>query len=275
MPLRRLVLILGLLTPATSAAQSADSLASSSGPTRAPRSYGALQSSPPRHLATPIRLWHVGAALGGVALVSLADHEVQRYIVDHRTQGEQDLADKWQQWGEGPIPIAITLGTLGTGLVLRKPEVARTGGRLATSLVAVTLLGRGLKKAIGRARPSEADDQYTFDPFGTYNAFPSGHTITAFAISTVLADAIDNKWADVGLYGLAAGTGVSRLVGNHHWLSDVTGAAILGITTAKVVDGKWRIFGLQAPELLTGPGGAGMRWTLDVPGLRGAPRARN
>src|SRR5574338_1670378 len=97
MPLRRLVLILGLLIPAASAAQSADSLA----------------VSPPRHPATPIRLWHVGAALGGVALVSLADHDVQRYIVDHRTQGEQDLASAWQQWGEGPIPVGLTLGTIG------------------------------------------------------------------------------------------------------------------------------------------------------------------
>jgi membrane-associated phospholipid phosphatase len=207
--------------------------------------------------------------------VSLADHDLQRYIVDHRTQGAQHLADRWQQWGEGPIPIGITLGTLGAGLVLGKPEVTRTGGRLATSLITVTLLGRGMKRAIGRARPSEADDQYTFDPFSDCNAFPSGHTITAFALSTTLADAIDNRWADVGLYALAGGTAASRLVGNHHWLSDVTGGAILGITVAKVVDGRWRLFGLESPEFLTGPPGAGLRWTLDVPALRGASRTRD
>lgn len=261
MPFRSGVLALGLAFPAVAVAQVADSV-----PT-AP--------APQRPSASPIRLWQVGAAIGGVALVSLADHDVQRYIVDHRTQGEQDLADKWQQWGEGPIPVTITLGTIGAGLILRKPEVTRTGGRLAASLVAVTLLGRGMKKAIGRARPSEATDQYTFDPFGTYNAFPSGHTITAFAISTTLADAIDDRWADVGLYTAAAGTGVSRLVGNHHWLSDITGAAILGITVAKVVDGKWSLFGLHSPEFLVGPQGAGLRWGLDLPALRGAPGPRN
>lgn len=261
MSFRHLLLALGLVLPASLGAQSTDSVPSA--------------AAPQRPSAPAIRLWHIGAAIGGVALVSLTDKSVQRYVVDHRTQGEQDLADKWQQWGEGPIPIGITLGTLGAGLVLGKPEVTRTGGRLATSLIAVTLLGRGMKKVVGRARPSEASDQYTFDPFGTYNAFPSGHTITAFAISTTLADAIDNRWADVGLYTLAAGTGVSRLVGNHHWLSDVTGAALLGITTAKVVDGKWSLFGLHSPEFLTGPQGAGLRWTFDVPALRGAPRARD
>ena len=221
-----------------------------------------------------VRAWQIGAAIGGIAVTSLADNSLQRYIIDHRTQGEQDLADQWQKWGEGPIPVGITLGTLGAGLILGRPEVTRTGGRLATSLVVVTLLGRGMKKAIGRSRPSEASDQYHFDPFGIPNSFPSGHTITGFAISTTLADAIHNKWADAGLYTLAAGTGVSRLVGNHHWLSDVVGGAVLGITTAKVVDGKWSIFGLHSPELLTGPGSYGLRWTADLPALRGAPSGR-
>jgi len=244
-----------MISAATAAAQTPDSV---------PPATDSVRPSAP----APIRLWQVGAAIGGVAAVSLADKGLRTWIIDHRTQGEQDVAGQWQKWGEGSIPVGLTLGTIGAGLILRKPEVTRTGGRLATSLVVVTLLGRGMKKAIGRARPSEGPDQYTFDPFGKFNAFPSGHTITAFAVSTTLADAIDNKWADVGLYTLAAGTGVSRLVGDHHWLSDVVGAAVLGTTVAKVFDGRWRIFGLRSPEFLTGARGASLRWTADIPGLR-------
>lgn len=259
---RGLTLLTLLVTAPAVAAQTPDSVPSA-GPTVRPCA------------CAPVRLWHIGAAIGGVAVISLADQDIQRFVVGHRTQGEQDLANNWQKWGEGPIPIGITLGALGTGLIFNKPEVTRTGGRLATSLVVVTLLGRGMKKVIGRARPSEANDQYTFDPFGTYNAFPSGHTITAFALSTTLADAIDNKWADVGLYTLAVGTGASRMIGNHHWLSDVVAAALLGTTVAKVVDGKWKIFGLESPELLTGAHSAGLQWTFDLPGLRGAPRTRH
>src|ERR1041385_5171087 len=229
--------------------------------------------TPARH-PHPIRGWEIGAALGGIAATSLLDNSLQHYIIGHRTQGEQDLADTWQKWGEGTVPVAITLGTLGTGLVLRRPEVTRTGGRLATSLVLVTLIGGGRKKALGRSRPSEATDQYSFDPFGIPNSFPSGHTITGFAISTTLADAIHNQWADAGLYTLAAGTGAARLIGNHHWLSDVVGGAVFGITTAKVVDGRWTIFGIHSPEFLTGPGNYGLRWTADIPALRGGPGGR-
>ena len=260
MPLRRLLLILGLLVPARAAAQ-------------LPDTAGGTAIRPSAH--PPIRWWHLPLAAGGVALVSLADLDIQHWIMDHRSQGAQDVADVWQLYGENVVPIGLTLGTLGAGVVLRKPEVTRTGGRMATSLVAVTLIGRGLKKTVGRARPSEAEDQYTFDPFGSWNSFPSGHTITAFAISTVLADAVDNRWADVGLYSLAAGTGVSRMVGNHHWLSDVTGAAILGITTAKVIDGKWRIGGLRPPTFLVGPDGMGLRWTAGLPRLRGPEAGGN
>ena len=251
--------VLLLLTATAAVAQTPDPV---------PASRPAETTGSRRPGAPAIKWWHVGVGVLGVAAISVLDHDVQRWVVDHRTQGQQDLAVQWQKWGEGPIPIGITLGTLGTGLILQKPGVTRTGERLATTLAGVTVVGWALKKSIGRHRPSEASDQYTFDPFKQYNAFPSGHTIAAFGVSTTLADAIDNRWADIGLYTLAGGTAVSRVVGNHHWLSDVVAGAVLGTTVAKVVDGKWRIFGLTSPQFLTGPRGTELRWTADIPGLR-------
>lgn len=230
----------------------------------------AAQASDSAHVGPhAIRAWQVGAALGGIALVSLADRSLRTYVLDHRTQGERDLATNWQQWGEGAIPAAITVGALGTGLILHKPEVTRTGERLVTSFAVATVIGWGLKTSISRYRPSETTDPYVFAPFGTHTAFPSGHTYAAFVVSTTLADAIHQRWVDVGLYTLAAGTGVSRVIGNHHWGSDVVAGGLLGLTVAKVVDGKWTIFGLHSPEFLTGPTGAGLQWTVDIPALRG------
>ena len=256
---RLLPAVLLLFTATMATAQVPDSV---------PSARPAATTRPAEAAGPKIKLWHIGVGIVGVAAISIADKDVQRWVMDHRTQGQQDLAVQWQKWGEGIIPVGITLGAIGTGLILRKPAVTRTGERLATSLVGVTLVGWGLKKSIGRYRPSEAGDQYTFTPFGSHYAFPSGHTITAFALSATLADAIDNRWAHIGLYTLAGGTGVSRIVGNHHWLSDVVAAGVLGTTVAKVVDGKWRIFGLTSPQFLTGPRGTELRWTADIPGLR-------
>ena len=227
------------------------------------------------HTPAPVKLWHVGVALGGTALISIIDDDVQHWVMENRTQNAQDIADVVEEWGGFYVPIGVAVGTMGLGAIIKKPEVTRTGVRVGVSVVGAGVVGQIMKLSIGRHRPSEADDQYTFSPFAGNSSFPSGHTLTAFAVSTTLADAIDNTWADVGLYTLAAGTGVSRVIGNHHWVSDIVGGALVGITTAKFVDGKWSLFGLKSPEFLTGPQGAGLKWTADIPALRGAPRARN
>ena len=253
---RAFPVILVCATPALIQGQVRDSVPTTAAPVEAPRA------------AAPIKLWHFGAAIGGTALISVIDDDVQRWVMENRTEGGMEVADALDEWGGFYVPTAVAVGSIGLGLVIKKPEVTRTGVRVATSVLGAGAIGRVMKRSIGRARPSEADDQYTFDPFSDFTSFPSGHTLTAFALSTTLADAIDNTWADVGLYSLAAGTGVARVVQNHHWASDVVGGALLGLTVAKFVDGRWSLFGLEAPEFLTGPQGAGLRWTADIPGLR-------
>jgi hypothetical protein len=249
-----LLLVLVAFHPRTGSAQSVDSV-----PTTA---------TEPRPLPPPVKLWHFGVAVGGLAAISVLDDDIQEWMMEHRTQDAQDIADVWDEWGGFYVPAGIAVGTLGVGYLAGKPEVTRTGARVATAVLGATLVGRGMKRLVGRARPSEAEDQYEFDPFSDQSSFPSGHTLTAFALSTTLADAIDNRWADVGLYTLAAGTGVSRMVQNVHWFSDVVGGALVGITAAKFVDGEWSLFGLQSPEFLVGPQGTGLKWTADIPALR-------
>ncbi len=265
MSLRRaLPMVLVLVAPLRTFAQAPDSV-----PTDRPSPR--LTAGP----TAPIRWWHVGVALGSTALVSVVDDDLRRWTVGHRGTTSQDVAKVWELWGDGRTAPVATLGTLAAGVVFRKPEIIRLGGRLATSFIVATAISRGSKRAIGRARPSEGTDQYDFDSWTDQSAFPSGHTTSAFVLSTTLADAIDDRRVDVALYALAAGTGISRIVNDRHWLSDVVGGALLGTTVAKVVDGKWRIFGLRSPQFLTGPQGAGLRWRADLPGLRGAPWTGN
>jgi membrane-associated phospholipid phosphatase len=219
----------------------------------------------------PIRLWHLGAALAGVAVVSLVDDDVREWTVDHRTGGLRDVATTWEYYGHAATPASIAVGTMIGGAVIRQPEVTRTGARLATSFLVGAAITRAAKRGIGRARPSAGEDQYSFDSWSDQSAFPSGHTTNAFLLTTTLADAIDEPWIDAGLYALAIGTGASRVINDRHWLSDVVGGALLGTTIAKVVDGRWRIFNLAPPTFLVGPTGTGLRWQLDLPALRSAP----
>jgi membrane-associated phospholipid phosphatase len=82
----------------------------------------------------------------------------------------------------------------------------------------------------------------------------------AFALATSLADDIDRPWAAVGLYTAAGAVGWSRIHDNRHWLSDVAAGAVLGIASAKFASGRWSIFGLRAPSVITGPRGVGLGW---------------
>jgi membrane-associated phospholipid phosphatase len=68
---------------------------------------------------------------------------------------------------------------------------------------------------------------------------------------------------DVLLYTLATGTAWSRMNDDRHWLTDTAFGAFLGISTAKVVNGRWRIFNLRPPAFLVGEEGAlGLSWQV-------------
>ena len=63
----------------------------------------------------------------------------------------------------------------------------------------------------------------------TYDAFPSGHTATAFAIATVVSERYsDNKYLSLISYSLAACIGLSRLTEHAHWASDIFAGACVG-----------------------------------------------
>jgi membrane-associated phospholipid phosphatase len=102
-----------------------------------------------------------------------------------------------------------------------------------------------LKSVIGRSRPYTNEGTHKFNWFQFVNndnqSLPSGHTTVAFAVSSVLAARIQNVFATIGLYGLAALTAGARIYEDQHWLSDTfLGAAIggfIGNAVAHLHDG--------------------------------------
>jgi membrane-associated phospholipid phosphatase len=65
-------------------------------------------------------------------------------------------------------------------------------------------------------------------------SFPSGHTIAAFSVATVIAHRYGNhKWAPYVAYGTAALIGFSRMTLSSHWGSDVFVGGVLGYTISR------------------------------------------
>jgi membrane-associated phospholipid phosphatase len=218
-----------------------------------------------------VRWYEVGAVLGATVLLSTLDEPTQRYMQRHRSEESNEIAEVFRQEGEVPYYAGVSVGVLAVGAVSGNPGIRRAGTRLVTSVALTGLEMSLIKRVVGRSRPNEDVGAFAFHPFTslkdsagveTRGAMPSGHTAAAFAVATSLADDIHNPIADVLLYTAATGTAFSRLNDNRHWLSDTFFGATLGVFTAKVVSGRWRVFGIRPPEFLVTPAGTPcLQWT--------------
>jgi membrane-associated phospholipid phosphatase len=246
---RALSLLLGLLaaTPGLASAQAVDTIPE-------------LPAGAPGSTDHVIRWYHGAAAAGGLSVLMLLDHPVQRYASHNSGTGADNVANFVRHFGQPEVYGTVTVGLLAAGLASGHPGITRSGGRLALSLVLAGAATEGGKIALGRPRPEQSLDADGYSPFSGQASFPSGHTAAAFALATSLADDIHRPWATVGLYGMATAVGWSRINDNRHWLSDVAAGALVGITSAKLASGRWHIFGLKPPSFITGPGGAGLGW---------------
>jgi hypothetical protein len=72
------------------------------------------------------------------------------------------------------------------------------------------------------------------------NSYPSGHTATAFMCAHMLHKEYGetmSPWISVGGYGIAATTGIFRVIANRHWCSDVMAGAAVGLFSTEVAYG--------------------------------------
>lgn len=222
----------------------------------------ALQSSIPA--PTVLRWWHGALALGGLSAFMLLDQPLQEFVQRGRSGSKDDLSATIRHFGQIEVYGTVTAGLMAAGLVTGNDKLTRSGGRLAATLAFTGAAGMAGKLLTGRSRPENAPgDADDFVPLSGQAAMPSGHTAMAFAFATALSDDINSPWATVGLYTLATGVGWSRINDNRHWLTDVAAGAALGITSAKLMNGRWRLFGLRPPSVLLGPRNAGLAWQVE------------
>jgi len=115
------------------------------------------------------------------------------------------------------------------------------GYLLLASATAAGLLGEVLKLLFRRERPRAHDGEYFFRaftdrPFSSSGlALPSSHTIVAFGAASMLARLFPRAWPI--WFALAAGCGLTRVLVQAHFASDVVVAALAGWAVAAAL---WR-----------------------------------
>lgn len=126
--------------------------------------------------------------------------------------------------------IQYAPGVLAVGLKAAGYESRSSWGRMAVSdafsagIMAIAV--NGLKYSVRRMRPDGT----------SRNSFPSGHTATAFMMATILHKEYGwrSPWFSIGGYTVAAATGISRVMNNRHWTTDVVAGATVGILSVQL-----------------------------------------
>lgn len=185
---------------------------------------------------------------------------------DNPSGFQDDLADAAEELHEPNVFLVAGAGSMALGLVARRPEVSEFG----VQVVAAYGLSSGMmivsKEVFGRSHPRDAPDEVTgFDWWdgGASSAFPSGAAAVSFSLATTIADAVDRTPVTIAAYSLATLNSWSRVYTDRHWSSDVALGALYGITAAKIVNGRWRVFGWRPPTVGIAPdGGVGLAYTL-------------
>ena len=224
---------------------------------------GSLESQEARGSAHDVRWWEAAVVVGAIGTATLLDRGTDDWMQDRRSARSNAWARAFRHGGQPEVFLSVGGGLLAAGVVARDANLRRRGGRVLTAVFSAQLTTLALKEVFGRVRPAETRDPYVFRPFSHHEGFPSGHTTTAFALAAALSEEVDNRWVRAVLYAGATGTAWSRMNDRRHWLSDVLGGAAIGITAAKVVEGRWRIFGLGPPRFLIDPGGESrLEWSI-------------
>lgn len=197
-----------------------------------------------------------GAVLGGSALVSPMDDEVDRWAIRNRDRGVLDAIGPFRKGGTfysmGKLtPFAAGAYVLG---VVTKHDGTRDGimGCLSAYGANTLIRHQVIYRLVGRDRPeinrypatglttppAAHGDQYDFSfPAKTWGAhsFPGGHVANVATCAAFFSHRFDWGWGEPLLAGIVAAMGVGRLADRGHWLSDQIVGTAFGYATGREI----------------------------------------
>jgi hypothetical protein len=221
-------------------------------------------SAPVRFSATE---WMIagGTVAGTIGVISLDGDLRRKFGTETDDRIPHTFWEIPTYYGDLRYASLFSGGVYAAGLVSGDRSIRVTGRLLVESLLLSGSAVLALRYMTGRISPGPKSDPWDFRGFqwdSGRQSFPSGHAMVAFAVSTVLAEQIDNTVARIGLYGLASVTSYARVRFDQHWTSDMLVGAALGIAAGLHVVSRERVREGQSEQ------GEGMSITPIPGGLR-------
>jgi hypothetical protein len=103
------------------------------------------------------------------------------------------------------------------------PHARETGILGSESILDGLVVEQGMKFIFWRERPPVNSGRGRFfqSDAGFDSSFPSSHTVLTWSSAAVLADEYPSPWKQFGIYTLAGGVSLTRVLGQQHFPSDV------------------------------------------------------
>ncbi|MCL2000579.1 MAG: phosphatase PAP2 family protein [Planctomycetes bacterium] len=167
--------------------------------------------------------------LGALFWLFQEEGEIIRWFQAHRAVHPrlEQFAGKFCAYGNALFCGTCLMLGLRKARRGRKPDL-RFALALAAYFLSVLSATYFLKRAVSRPRPPGPWERFDFfSPDGERRSFPSGHTVTAFALTLPLAQWVGKVVPPLlcGLY--PAVMGLARMYLGRHWPSDLLGSAVL------------------------------------------------
>ncbi len=193
------------------------------------KDQGAIWTSPLR-IRTKDLVWLV--PLGAATATSLAtDERAMRDVVSHDAGFNQANVNASNVMIGGFLAAPVAF--YGVGRWKGNEHARETGVLMGEALLDGVVVEQAAKLVFWRERPNV--DSYHGEFFvgksGVDSSFISSHSMLAWSAAAVVAGEYPSKWKQIGVYTLATGVSLTRVMGQQHFPTDV----LLGSTAGWLV----------------------------------------
>src|SRR2546430_7870371 len=185
----------------------------------------------PFHLHQRDGLWLAPIGLGAAALIA-TDRRTGDEIAESTSQlnASRIMSYAGSAYGVGAVAGAFYVA----GRAGHNRRARETGVLGAEALLDSAIVVTALKEITQRTRPSGGRSRGDF--FDGGSSFPSGHSIEAWSLATVIAHEYHGHPAvKIAAYGIASAVSVARFTGQKHYLSDVLVGGAMGYGIGRYV----------------------------------------
>jgi hypothetical protein len=151
-----------------------------------------------------------------------------------------DTANKISDFGSFLASGAEGAGIYFLGMAQKNPKLEETGRLGAEAVIDSGAVTLAAKLVSNRQRPEQGNGQGDFWPDGSDyydwdSSFPSNHATASMALARIIAGEYPHWYILVSSYGFAEAVGVSRILANQHFPSDVLVGQAIGFLSASYV----------------------------------------